>query len=290
MQKFELLTPKNMDELLDALKESTENTKILAGGTDLLVSLNEGRISPNLIIDISRVQEMKYIKEDDENLYIGTLTTFTELIEDKLVSKYAHNLVEVAAELGSKQIQNRATIGGNIGNASPAGDSLPAIMALEGKVIIIDSDGKKQELPIEDVLIGPNKTSLNCNQAIIGIKIPKKNEDWLSTFVKLGSRTSVTISKLNIAMNIKYDSVAKVILEAKLALGSVGKTAFRAIRIEELFKNEKINREFVDMISQEISAEIENAIPGRASLAYKREAIKSVIYQAFENLLKEEMV
>ena len=290
MERFELLTPKNIPELLEALKSVTENTKILAGGTDLVVYLNQGKINPDLIIDISGINEMKYIKEDDENLLIGSLTTFTELEEDQLINKYAKCLAEAAQDLGSKQIRNRGTIGGNIGNAAPAGDCLPALMVLEGKVLIIDSEGKTEELPIEDILVGPNKTSLNCDQAIIGIKIPKQEESWMSTFTKLGSRTAVTIAKLSIAMNVNYNDETNVIDEARMGLGAAGKTAFRVIRIEEFLKNKKVNRELVEQFAEEMSVEIENAIARRDSMPYKREAIKGVAYEAFENLFKAAIV
>lgn len=289
MEKFELLAPKNIHELVGALKKSTGNTKILAGGTDLVISLNREEITPDLVIDISGVNEMKYIKEDDENLLIGSLTTFTELEEDQSVNKYAKCLAEAAKDLGSKQIRNRGTIGGNIGNAAPAGDSLPALMVLESKVIIIDSKGETRELPIEDILVGQSKTSLNHDQAIIGIKIPKQEKSWMSTFIKLGSRKAVTIAKLSIAMNVNYNDKGNVIDEAKIGLGSVGKTAFRATRIEELLKDKKVNRELVKQFAEEMSIEIENAIPERASLPYKMEAIKGVAYEAFENLFKAEI-
>lgn len=290
MKKFKVLTPKNITELEEVLKKSTENTKILAGGTDLVVSLNEKSISPDLIIDISGINEIKYIKEDDENLLIGALTTFTEIEENQLINKYAKCLVEAAEDLGSKQIRNRGTIGGNIGNASPAGDSITALLALGSKVTIIDSEGKTEELSIEDVLVGPNKTSLNINQAIVGIRIPKQEKSWISTFVKIGSRKAVTIAKLNIAMNINYNDKTNVIDEAKIGLGSAGKTVFRATRIEKLLKDKKVNRELVEQFMEEMSIEIENAIPGRGSLLYKREAIKGVAYEAFENLFKELIV
>lgn len=289
MQKFELLTAKNIPELLGILKKATENSKLLAGGTDLIVKLNEGKLNPDLIIDISGVSEMKYITEDDENLLIGSLTTFTELEENHLVKKYTNCLAEAAADVGSRQIRNRGTIGGNIGNSSPAGDSLPVLIALEAKVVLIDSGGSIIELPIENILVGPNKTSLNPNQAIIGVKIPKKDESWISTYSRIGSRTAVTIAKMSIAINVSYNNETKVIEESIIGLGAVGKTAFRATRIEKFIANKKVNRELVGQFAEEMSIEIENAIPGRYSLPYKREAIKSVAYQAFGNLFEAEI-
>lgn len=284
MHSFELLIPKNIPELVESLKKATENTKILAGGTDLVISLREGKIKPDIIIDISGVSEIDYIKEDDENILIGALTTFTEIAENQSVVKCAKCLAEASDTVGSKQIRNRGTIGGNVGNSSPAGDTLPVLMALEAKVLVIDSEGKTDELSVADVLVGQNKTSLNCNQAIIGVKIPKQNGNWISTFTKIGSRMAVTIAKLSIALNLDYNAEENVIKTARLGLGAVGKTAYRATRIEELLQNKKVTKELADQFAEELSAEIEKAIPGRASLPYKKEAVKGVAYEAFENL------
>lgn len=284
MHRFEVLTPKNISELIEVLKKATANIKILAGGTDLVISLNEGKIEPDLIIDISGIDEINYIKEDDENLLIGAITTFTEITKSQLVAKYASCLVEASDLVGSKQIRNRGTIGGNIGNASPAGDTLPVLMVLEAKVIIVDSQGNTVELPIQDVLKGPNKTALNYDQTVIGVRIPKKKGNWISTFTKLGSRTAVTIAKLSLALNIEYDAEDNVIKTARVGLGSVGKTAFRSVKMEELLQNKKATKELADQFAEELSAEIERAIPGRASLPYKREAVKGVAYEVFQNL------
>ncbi len=287
MNMFQVLTPKNLSELVEALKKATSNTKILAGGTDLVIYLNEGKLEPDLIIDISGVNEINYIKEDNEYLLIGATTTFTEITENPLVAKYAKCLVEASETVGSKQIRNRGTIGGNIGNSSPAGDTLPVLIALEAKVVIVDSKGNRTELTINEVLQGPNKISLNYDQAIIGVKIPKQEGNWINTFAKLGSRTAVTIAKLSIALSAEYDTETKIIKSAKIGLGAVGKTAFRAAKIEELLHNKKVTKELADEFAEEMSAEIEKAIPKRASLPYKREAVKGVAYEAFENLFSK---
>lgn len=284
MHSFEVLTPKNIPELTEALKKATTNTKILAGGTDLVISLHEGKIEPDLIIDISGIDEMNYIKEDKENILVGAITTFTEITNSQLIEKYANCLREASDTVGSKQIRNRGTIGGNIGNSSPAGDTLPVLMALEAKVMIIDSQGKTVELPIQDVLKGQNKTALNYDQAIIGVKLPKQKGNWISTFAKLGSRAAVTIAKLSIALNVEYEAETKSIKAAKVGLGAVGKTAFRAASIEELLQNKKVTKELADQFAEALSAEIERSIPGRASLPYKKEAVKGVAYEAFGNL------
>lgn len=284
MYSLEVLTPSNVNELIESLKKATVKSKILAGGTDLVIALHQGQIEPDLIIDISGINEMNYIKEDDESIFIGAITTYTEIMESQLIIKYARCLAQAADTVGSKQIRNRGTIGGNIGNCSPAGDTLPVLMALGAKATIINSQGETVKLAVEEVLKGPNKTVLNYDQAILGIEFPKQKGNWISTFVKLGSRTSVTIAKLNIALNVDYDNDTNTIKSAKVALGSIGKTAFRSSRLERLLQNKKLSKELADQFANELSIQVQEAIPGRASLPYKEEAIKGVAYEAFEKL------
>ncbi|MCQ1528849.1 FAD binding domain-containing protein [Lutispora saccharofermentans] len=285
MRSFDVLTPSNILELVQALKKATANSKILSGGTDLVIALHERRIEPDLIIDMSGMRELDYINEDNDNIYIGAITTFTQITESQLLNKYAACLVQASETVGSRQIRNRGTIGGNIGNCSPAGDTLPVLMVLEAAATILNSQGNTREMPIGDILKGPNRTALNYDEVIIGVKFPKGKGNWISSFAKLGSRTAVTIAKINVVLNADYDADTKTIRSARVGLGAVGKTAFRALRIEEMLKGQKVSDQLTERLSEELSKEIENAIPGRASLPYKKEAIKGVAHEAFEKLL-----
>lgn len=284
MCSLQVLTPNNINELVNALQQTTSNSKILSGGTDLVISLHRGEISPDLIIDITGINELRYIKEENGNVLIGALTTFTEIAKNELIAANAPCLTQVAKSFGSEQIRNRATVGGNIGKASPASDSLPALLALDAKVSIINSQGQIENLPIEEVLVGPGKTILKHHQAVIGVNFPVYDSQWLSTFVKLGTRAAVTIARINLAVNVKYDAPTNTITEAKVALGAVGKTAFRVENVEKLLKQQKVSIKLRDEFANELSAAVQESIPGRASLPYKKEAVIGVAYKAFENL------
>ena len=139
MGKAVVLTPDNLSELRDALKQATPKSKILAGGTDLVMAIHKYRCKPDLLIDLSGVKELKFIKLEDNHLHIGAMATFTQIKENESVRKHALCLAESAALVGSNQIRNAGTIGGNIGNASPAGDTIPALMALDARARIMNS-------------------------------------------------------------------------------------------------------------------------------------------------------
>lgn len=287
MDNFQFLIPNNITELAAALKKTTAQSKILAGGTDLVISLYEESQKPDLVLDLSGVKEINQIKSKDGRIFIGGTVCFAEISKSELLIKHALCLVEAARGVGSPQIRNRATLGGNIANASPAGDSLPALIALGAQVEIINSSGQFQEIPIEQVLVGVEKNCLEADQAIIGVNFAIPHTDARSTFVKIGNRSTVTIARLSLAVLVdEYIKEDKLIKHANIALGAVGKTPLRAPRIEKLLENRKATEELRKEFANELSIEIENAIPGRYSLPYKKEAIKGIAHQAFDQLFQ----
>lgn len=288
MDNFQYFMPNNITELVDALGKTTDQSKILAGGTDLVISLYEEgnkEKEPDLLIDLSGIKDINQIKSKDGRIYIGGTVTFAEISKSELLKKHALCLVEAARGVGSPQIRNRGTLGGNIVNASPAGDSLPALIVLGAQVEIINSLGIVREISIEQVLVGVEKSCLNDDEVIIGVNFAIPHPDARSTFVKIGNRSTVTIARLSLAVLVdSYIKEDQLIKHANVALGAVGKTALRAPKIERLLENRKVTTELRNDFAHELSIEIENAIPGRYSLPYKKEAIKGIAHQAFDQL------
>lgn len=279
-----VLTPDNLSELREAFKQATPKSKILAGGTDLVMAIHKNRCKPDFLIDLSGVKELKFIKLEDSHLHIGAMTTFTQIKENESVRKYALCLAESASLVGSNQIRNVGTIGGNIGNASPAGDTIPVLMALEAKIRVMDSLGQIEEKDIDEVITGSGKTNLRCDQVITEIIIPVLGNAYRSTFAKLGSRTAVTIAKLNIALVMKYDHIANTISDVRVGLGAIGVKAFRDRRVEGILNGRKVDEHLAEMFAEELSVTVQKAIPGRYSLPYKKEAIKGLAYDAWSEL------
>jgi CO/xanthine dehydrogenase FAD-binding subunit len=284
MSSLKVLTPKRNSELAEALNTVTPKSKILGGGTDLVILLHKGKIDPDFIIDITANEDLNYIKEENGYIYIGATTTITQILESELITDKARCLSKACEKFASTQIRNKATIGGNIANASPAGDTLPALMVLDAEVSIINSKAEVRTLPLSNVLVGPGKNALNIDEVIIGVKFPVNSKPRKSTYVKLGTRTAVTISKISLAVNINYDESTNTIYDAKIALGAVGNTTFRATKIESQLKGKEVSVALKEKFSEKLSEVIQESIPTRASLPYKRRAIIGVAYQAFEDL------
>ncbi|MCX8095545.1 MAG: xanthine dehydrogenase family protein subunit M [Caldisericia bacterium] len=280
MKEFEYFRPKNLKETLELAKEFKENKRFLAGGTDLIVRLKENLIKEENIIDLKDIDELKGIRENGENIEIGPLVTFTEIIESDILNKYSPLLVLASKKMGSPQIRNKGTIGGNLCNASPAGDAIPPIMCEDAK-LVLKSLNSERILNIEHFFIGPGKTVLNNDEILYKIIIKKWKISQFGYFNKLGQRNALTIS---IASNcIKIDKDGNFIKDIKISLGSVSPKVIRAKKVEEAILNSrKLDENELFKISSLVVNEIDPITDVRGSREYRMEVSK---YLLFESLL-----
>lgn len=284
MDSLHISAPENDLELIDALKAVTENSKLLAGGTDLIIALHQGKVMPDLVVDLSGIKEFAVIREENGRVEIGTISTFSQIQENVLVKKYGRCLAEAASQVGSVQIRNRATLGGNIANASPAADSIPPLLVLEAEIKTVDSQGTVEKVPLPMLLKGAGQTVLRSDQVITAISFSIPGPYFMSTFAKLGTRSAVTIARISLALGVEYDVKTNAISTARIALGAVGKTAFRTPRVEKFLQGKKVSEQLALEFADQLSAEIELAIPGRYSLPYKKEAIRGLAWDVFRKI------
>ena len=221
------LTPKTLVEVLTLLNEG--DYKILAGGTDLMIQNRSwSNTLPNFEKDtllIFDIPELKYITKEEEFVHIGSGMTLEELKHHELTPKL---LVEAIKIMASPAIRNMATIGGNIGNASPAGDSLPVLYVLQA-LIVLENVERTREVPIEEFILGPGKKTLQKNEIIKEIKIPYCNCTSV-TFDKVGGRKADAISKVSFAGIAKVKN--NLVQDFRVAFGAVGPTVVRIPKLE----------------------------------------------------------
>ncbi|WP_170240352.1 FAD binding domain-containing protein [Thermosediminibacter litoriperuensis] len=272
---------KTEGDLLELLKNNKKLTYI-AGGTDFIIKLREGKVSPELLVDISCLEDFRGISVQDGFIKIGAVTTFSEIQNSSIIKKYARCLAQAAAKIGSVQIRNRATIGGNIVNASPAADSLPALGALSAVVEVFGVEGLRK-VNIEDFIIDMRKTCLRENEIVKNIYIPC-SPDSFSSFSKVGARKSVTISKLNLAVNLKYHK--DVCLEINAAVGTLGKN-FVLLKDCDGLINRKMDEDFAKVLGEKLSRLVQYTIPNRASMPYKSVAIRGLAEDVMEDIINE---
>jgi len=199
------LIPETMGELSDILKEFSPNGKIISGGTDLIISMNQGLYKPDALLYIGEIEGVRDIKLTPESIEIGAMATMSDLACcEELTGPYAA-LKHAAADVGSVQIRNTATIGGNIANASPAGDIAPVLYLLQAEAIITGGTDTRR-VTITQVIKGSAKTSLQYNEVITGVVLPKKWKDTAkSVFNKLGYRKTLTISRIGLGILFDFD-------------------------------------------------------------------------------------
>jgi len=284
MPNAELLMPGGIQELTAALQRATPSSRLLAGGTDLMRSMHQDHWEPDLLIDLSGVRELEFVRLEAGTLRIGSMTTFAELQADPLVRRYAGCLAEAAAQVGSAQIRNVATVGGNIANASPCADTVTALVALDAGVHTIDGGGRSATRPLTQVTVESGRTSLAPDEAITEVSFTALGTDYRTTFAKIGSRSTVTVARLSMALVVKYDAGAGTVSEARVALGAVGEAAFRDARLEELLEGRPANAESARLFAAGCTDAVRRSIPGRYSLPYKQYAAVGLAYDAWNAL------
>ncbi|RLD11455.1 MAG: xanthine dehydrogenase family protein subunit M [Chlamydiae bacterium] len=277
--KSQIFSPHFVYECL-SLMEQFPKAKILAGGTDLLVRLKD-EMNQHDIIDISHLKELKGISIADDKIKISALTTFSELIENEIIAENADVLVQAAEIIGSSQIRNRGTIGGNIANASPAGDSIPPLFVLEAEIETSGKNGTRI-IPIKDFFKGPGRTILKKCEIISSVIIPK-NKDYRGAFVRLGQRKSLAISKVSLAALFKVED--ERITETRIALGAVAPTVIRASKTEKFLIGKKLNDETISEAEKIICDEVSPISDIRSIAEYRKEMCGELLEQAITRQL-----
>ncbi len=276
-----IFAPKDLSELCYILENKGDNYYILAGGTDLIIKIKNRKIVNYNIIEITKIEELKGFKEDADNYYIGPLMTMTEILNNEVIKENLKSLYEAAYKLGSNQIRNLATIGGNIANASQSADCVLSLFALDAKIKILNSNEEEKIVPIDEFIIGREKTILESNEIISEIIIPKKRR--INIFNKIGSRTGVTISKVSCAMSFDLNEDGSK--DTRIFLGAVGIKPVRAEKLEKVFSSHDFKNIDLDLLQEAGYQEIEKAIPLRSSKYYKRVAIQGLLEDMLEELM-----
>jgi CO/xanthine dehydrogenase FAD-binding subunit len=219
---MDVLLPRSLEEALTMKAERPEALP-LAGGTDLMVELNFGRLRPAAIIDLTRVAELATHRQENGHVFLGAGVTYAAIVKELPTFK---PLVQASRSVGSPQIRHRGTVGGNLGTASPAGDALPVLAAYDADVVLRSRARGERSLPWHEFLIGPKKTAITPDELIIGARW--KRVRGPGSFSKIGTRNAMVIAVAGLCLVIDEDG-----RRVKVALGSVGPTIIRATQAEE---------------------------------------------------------
>lgn len=279
--------PKNIDELFNCLAEMTPNSKIVAGSTDLGIRLQKGGLSPDALLYMGSIKETRDIVEYDKYVEIGAYVTHTELEKSPIICKYFTAISDAAKDVGSLQIRNNGTIGGNIANASPAGDLLPVLFMLDATVVVATKNKELKDIKISEFILGPGKTVLEPGEAVVKFRI-NKIDDFISAFIKLGSRKKLTISRIGCTIGITFKE--STIDDIKIYIGAISLTPVQLKKAEEYLKNENIMELFNIQVKKDISNFMSSLIyeitPEKFDRDYKVWASKAVVFDLFDIVQK----
>ncbi|CCJ33251.1 FAD binding domain-containing protein [Caloramator australicus] len=280
---MEAIKPKNLEEVLEYKSKYKGDAKIIAGGTDLIIKIRKGEENPKALIDISSLNELKGIRETLEYIEIGPATTFTEICECILLNKNLKGLKDAARSVGSPQIRNRGTVGGNICNASPAADTVPPLLALDS-ILVIEGKGKKREIYLKDFFKDKGRGELEGDEILTKIKFknPLKNQGL--GFYKLGLRKALAISRLSFAVFLEIDEMNRIEI-VRIASGAIGKFPMRELEVEEYLTGRIINENTIEEAETLLERVIFERLKGRQTAKFKSIAAKGVFKKALLNAL-----
>ena len=277
MRHFQYLAPRHLNEALALL---TPGIIPLAGGTDLFLEIERLKKQPKAVIDLKRIPDMDRIESSNGRVSVGTLALMDTLANSSLMQNTYHALAESARVVGSTQTRNRATLGGNLANASPAADTATPLMALGAAVLAADSNGTR-EIPAESLFVGPGKTALREGELLTAILIPTMPIRAGSSFQRC-TRTAMDIAVVNCAAFVQLDENESVI-DARIALGAVGPTPLRAVSAEHHLKGQKLTSDITVAAAAFAADDAKPIDDVRASAIYRKDMVRVLTQRAIDN-------
>jgi CO/xanthine dehydrogenase FAD-binding subunit len=271
------LRPAELSEALEAL--SAEKRVIVAGGTDFYPA-RVGKPLVENFLDITAISGLRAIEERDDHYYIGSLTTWTDLLREPLPSWF-DGLKLAAREIGGVQIQNAGTICGNVCNASPAADGVPNLMTLEAEVQMASARGERS-VPIKAFITGNRQTVLQSDELVTGLRIPTPKRPARAHFLKLGARKYLVISIVMVAAVVEVESEA--VATARIAVGSCSVVAQRLKELEREIVGRRLNAELGDVARADHLASLSPIDDVRGTAAYRNEAALTIVRRTLSEL------
>ena len=258
------------------LKRDYHGATLLAGGTDFVVAMRNDRGAEGSIIDLSKVRELKGIEEVGDRIKIGSMTTFTEITDSEILRKSASMLCQAGATVGSPQIRNRGTIGGNICNASAAADGMTPLLCLDAEIELqsLTTDGKvnKRSLSLKEFMIDTNKTDIEENEIMVSVTFENILPDIFSSFQKIGRRNALAIARINGCCALHLNN--NIIESIKFALGASTSKPERIRVVEDFLTDEELTTETLQKAGKLAAEYVFEQTGTRASSVYKLPVIE----------------
>jgi CO/xanthine dehydrogenase FAD-binding subunit len=251
----------------------------IAGGTDVMVALELGAVNPDTFLNLWGLKELAEIRKDESGgLSIGALATYRSITSSPVVQTAAPILVEASRTVGAQQIQNRGTLVGNIANASPAGDTLPVLLALDAEIEVASAHRGSRRIPLGDLYRGYRQLAMEPDELITWVHLPPAHDQDRTHFRKVGTRLAQAISKVVMAIRIRVDN--QIVTEARVAMGSVAPIPLRCTHVEEALVGGPVDAAVSNVLSRDI-APIDDI---RSTEAYRNGTAQRILASALNHL------
>ncbi len=278
MSRFDYHQPESVVDAVGLAARFGAEASFLAGGTDLIVQIQRGRIGPRHVIGLHRVPGLAGIAVDGR-VTIGAGVTHRTLEGRAELGGAFRCLIEGAEVIGGHQVRNVATVGGNLANASPAADLVPCLLALDGTVTLLGPDGER-ELPVERFLLGPNRTARRPEELLTRVSLPMPAVDTATAFLKAGRRRAMEIAVVCVAARLTLDARRERCLEARVALGAVAPTVVRAHEAERALEGHPVGEEEFRRAAEAAQRACRPIDDVRASAAFRRHLVGVLVQRA----------
>ena len=283
MRAFELVTAKDSRHAVALLAQHSASAKVrvIAGGTDLMADLHFSSHVPDVIVDISRAEDLKNIAMTGEGLSIGALVTHTQIMRSPLIRDMFPALVDAAHTIGAVQTRNLGTLGGNLVTGVPSMDSGPTLVALDALVTVAGPAGRRQ-VPLAEFWLGPRKTVLKPDELLAEIIIPKQNLSKPTHFLKFGLRKGQALALVNVAASFRVDWDKNVFVGPRIALGAVAPKVIRALKAEAYLEGRTVTPEAMAEAGRVAVGDAKPISDFRASAEYRKDLVAVLTKRALE--------
>lgn len=282
---FEYAAPTRLDDALHLLHRHGPQARVLAGGTDLVISMRERGLQPSCLVDLKRIAGLSGIEVDSTGaLQLGAMTLLRDIVRSAVIRERFAILAEAASKMGSVQVRNRATVGGNICNASPAADLAPPLLALDASVTIAGLDGERT-LSLQVLFESDGGARLN-GEILTGLTIPAMPERARAVFLKHSPRDAMDFTVVGVAVLAVPDPDGRTFQDVRIALGSVAATPIRVPAAEASLRGAPISAESIERAAEIAASEARPVArrPWRGSAEYRRMMVRSLTQQALEEV------
>jgi len=285
MRPFDCIIPRTLDEALQAMANG--DARALAGGSDLIDQIRVGRRTPSMVVDIKNIPEMKRLEyREDDGLHIGAGVSCTDTAQYGPVGNHFPSIKESCLLVGSLQIQNRASIVGNVCNAAPSGDTIPSLLTYGAKALIAGPNGMREVL-VEELFLGPSRTVIEPGELMVEIIVPPPPVNSTGHYLRFIPREEMDIAVVGSASMVSIDPKTKQCLKARIALASVAPTPIRAKQAERALEGQILTPSIIREASQLASNDATPIADLRGSVEYRKDLCEVLTRRTLEHCLSD---